>query len=505
MKISLLRNIRAVCSGPAFLLTALFLFPGVFLASSSQAQPPVPDSSGSKDVRQAYESFRHQVKPDGDGWSARNPGQRWSTSFDARGFLATPDSGTWTWGLELTAYGTAGRPDGKDSSRAIGHRAAVSIAENQIHYAWDNTLTEWFINDRRGLEQGWTLRTRPAGGGGPLQLTLQTRGPLRPASGSDPRQVAFTDPAGAPVLTYGGLKAWDADGNPLETRFETLPGGSGAFRIVVEDAAARYPVTIDPLAHQAYLKASNTGAWDRFGYAVALSGDTAVIGAPYEDSAATGVNGNQTSNAAADSGAAYVFVREGGVWTFQAYLKASNTGAGDYFGSSVALDGDTAVIAAVWEASAASGVNGDQASNAAAASGAAFVFVRSGSTWSQQAYLKASNTQSEDWFGSAVALDGNTAVIGAGFEDSAATGVNGDQTSNLAEDSGAAYVFLRSGSTWSQQAYLKATNTEAEDQFGLSVAVSGSLIAVGSPKEDSAAIGVGGAQTSNGARDSGAV
>ncbi|MES2466188.1 MAG: hypothetical protein V4675_02710 [Verrucomicrobiota bacterium] len=198
MKIPLLCNIHDVCSGRASLLPALFLLMGVFLPSSSHAQPPVPDSGGSKDVRQSYESFRHRVEPDGDGWAARNPGQRWSTSFDARGFLATPDSGTWTWGLELTGYGTAGRPGGKATTCAIGHRAAVSIAENRIHYAWDDTLTEWFINDRRGLEQGWTLRTRPAGGEGPLQLTLQTRGPLRPASGSDPRQLAFTNHARRP-------------------------------------------------------------------------------------------------------------------------------------------------------------------------------------------------------------------------------------------------------------------------------------------------------------------
>ncbi|MES2466189.1 MAG: FG-GAP repeat protein [Verrucomicrobiota bacterium] len=274
---------------------------------------------------------------------------------------------------------------------------------------------------------------------------------------------------------------------------------------MVEDAAARYPVTIDPLAHQAYLKASNTGAGDFFGHSVALSGDTAVIGAPYEDSAATGVNGNQASNATADAGAAYVFVRDGGVWTFQAYLKASNTDTGDYFGYSVALDGNTAVIGARYEDSAATGVNGDQTSNAAAFSGAAYVFVRSGSTWSQQAYLKASNTGEYDSFGVSVALDGNTAVIGAPAEDSAAIGVNGDQTSNAAPGAGSAYVFVRSGSTWSQQAYLKATNTGEDDAFGHSVAVSGSQIAVGAPLEDSEATGVGGDQTSNAALYSGAV
>ena len=131
------------------------------------------------------------------------------------------------------------------------------------------------------------------------------------------------------------------------------------------------------------------------------------------------------------------------------------------------------MIGAYTEDSAATGVNGNQADNSAFASGAAYVFVRSGSTWSQQAYLKASNTGPNDLFGASVAISGNTVVVGAFGEDSAATGVNGDQTSNSATDSGAAYVFVRSGSTWTQQAYLKASNTGASDFFGISTAISG--------------------------------
>ena len=95
------------------------------------------------------------------------------------------------------------------------------------------------------------------------------------------------------------------------------------------------------------------------------------------------------------------------------------------------------------EGSAATGINGDQASNAVSDSGAVYVFTRSGSTWSQQAYVKASNTDASDWFGFAVALsaDGNTLAVGAYREDSAATGINGDQASNAASNSGAVYVY----------------------------------------------------------------
>ena len=147
-----------------------------------------------------------------------------------------------------------------------------------------------------------------------------------------------------------------------------------------------------PIAQQAYLKASNTGAGDQFGYSVAVSGDTMVIAAPREASSATGVNGNQSDNTGYDSGAAYVFVRNGTKWTQQAYLKASNTGAGDYFGTSAAVSGDTVVVGANLEASNATGVNGDESDNTAYDSGAAYIFVRSETNWSQQAYLKASNT-----------------------------------------------------------------------------------------------------------------
>ena len=100
------------------------------------------------------------------------------------------------------------------------------------------------------------------------------------------------------------------------------------MQLEIDDRAARYPLTIDPLAQQAYLKASNTEASDDFGISVSISGDTVVVGARGEDSNATGVNGDQSNNLAIDSGAAYVFVRNGTIWTQQAYLKASNTGSG---------------------------------------------------------------------------------------------------------------------------------------------------------------------------------
>jgi len=257
-------------------------------------------------------------------------------------------------------------------------------------------------------------------------------------------------------------------------------------------------------SQQAYLKASNTETFDYFGYALAVSGDTVVVGAPLEDSQATGMNGDLTDNSAPNSGAVYVFVRNGTDWTQQAYLKASNTGASDYFGASVALSNDTLVVAAHQEDSGATGVNGNQSNDTAADSGAAYVFVRNGTNWSQQAYLKASNTGANDYFGISVALWGETLLVGAHLEASNATGVNGNQTSNSASESGAAYLFVRNGTNWTQQAYVKASNTGGGDNFGVSVGVSAGTMAIGAWYEDSNATGVDGNQNDNSATDSGA-
>jgi hypothetical protein len=256
-----------------------------------------------------------------------------------------------------------------------------------------------------------------------------------------------------------------------------------------------------------YFKASNTEALDGFGWSVAISadGNTLAIGTLKEDSAATGIGGNQSDNSAGDSGAVYLFARSGGVWSRQAYIKASNTGGGDGFGWSVALsgDGNTLAVGAQFEDSAATGVGGDQSDNSAEDSGAVYLFARGGGIWSQQAFIKASNTEVRDGFGGSVALsgDGNTLAVGA----------PGERIAVWAEDSGAVYLFAHSGGIWSQQAYIKASNTQTRDQrgdrFGTSVALSGdgSVVAVGVPLEDSASTGIGGDPADNSIESVGAV
>ena len=294
---------------------------------------------------------------------------------------------------------------------------------------------------------------------------------------------------------------------------------------------AQTPLASSPSIRQiAYLKASNADGSDHFacggslpghiGNAVAISSDgrTLAVGAPHESSGARGIDGNQNDNSLYNAGAVYVYVRRGDAWVQQAYLKASNSGRNDMFGLTVSLsrDGNTLAVAAPWEASAAVGVNGSQNDDSLPQAGAVYVFVRTGTRWSQQAYLKASNTGRKgsgddvegDQFGFSLALsgDGNTLAAGAIAEDSDATDVGGNQADDSAASSGAVYVFARAAGTWMQQAYVKSANSEAGDLFGYGVALSsdGSALAVAGYDEDGSGKGVNPAND-NGLNGSGAI
>ncbi|VVB62363.1 FG-GAP repeat protein [uncultured archaeon] len=189
-------------------------------------------------------------------------------------------------------------------------------------------------------------------------------------------------------------------------------------------------------------------ASDYFGYSVSLDGDTALIGAVDDDD-----NGNE-------SGSAYVFTRTGTNWTQQAKLLASDGVTDDLFGSSVFLSGDTALIGAVNDDD-----NGDQ-------SGSAYLFTRTGTNWTQLAKLLSADGTINDFFGSSVSLSGDTALISAHGDDD-----NGAQ-------SGSAYVFTRIGTTWKQQAKLLASDGAAEDYFSWSVSLSGDTALIGADGDD---------------------
>ncbi|MBI4996988.1 MAG: FG-GAP repeat protein [Rhodocyclales bacterium] len=271
-------------------------------------------------------------------------------------------------------------------------------------------------------------------------------------------------------------------------------GGGGGGGGVTSGANASTPAAAPVWGQEAYVKAPNAGAGDQFGIGVAIDGDTLVVGALGEASSQTTItNGTAASgdDSIAWAGAAYVFRRSGTNWVQEAYLKAPNAGNGDFFGESVAIDGDTVIVGASGEGSNQTTItNGATASadNSAASAGAAYVFKRTGTTWAQEAYLKAPNTGVGDEFGYSVAIAGDTIVVGAIAEDSNQTTITNGTTASgddLAADSGAAYVFKRTGSAWAQQAYLKAANAGANDQFGTSVAIYGDTVVVGALGEAS--------------------
>jgi hypothetical protein len=185
-------------------------------------------------------------------------------------------------------------------------------------------------------------------------------------------------------------------------------------------------------SQQAELTGSDGAAQDEFGWSVAVDGSTAVVGALQHTTA--GSNQHQ--------GEAYVFVESGGTWSQQAKLTASDGAFGDYFGFSVAVSGNTAIVGAAYR-------NGQE--------GAAYVFTDTAGTWSQQAELTASDGAPNHYFGESVAVDGSTAVVGA-------------------NDFNKAYVFAESGGKWSQQTELTASGSA---QLGLSVSVRGSTLVAG--------------------------
>jgi len=254
---------------------------------------------------------------------------------------------------------------------------------------------------------------------------------------------------GAPVTVTTTAPPVEVDG--------LVNGATYLVAVTAADGArasrASDPVVVTPTVpaspvDPAKLLAADGAAYDFFGREVAIDGDTVVVGAPQDDDKGT------------DSGSAYVFVRTGGTWTPQAKLVPADGTAGDRFGYAVAVDGDTLVVGAQWD--------DDKGTD----SGSAYVFTRTGATWTQQAKLLAADGAAYDDFGTAVAIDGDTVVVGAYKDD------------DKGADSGSAYVFTRTGGTWAQQSKLVPADGEVYDEFGYAVAINANTIVVGAHKDD---------------------
>jgi FG-GAP repeat len=393
-------------------------------------------------------------------YRAPNPAQRLNAYFtpgevhlaplkmsrESEADTQTSESSEWRARMKLVGYGYG------EHLLQVEAFAFLAAQKNRLEYRRAGLpLTEWYVNQAEGLEQGFTidapLGVKPEGAR--LRLALELTGDLRAEMAEEGRAIDLKLGNGEVALSYGGLYAYDANGQALPSQMQL---SEGQVILEVDDEKAVYPVTIDPFfTQQQKLVAYDGMADDMFGKSVAISGDTAVVGA-YGD-------GNYR-------GSAYVFVRSGSSWSLQQKLTASDGAADDLFGWSVAISGDTVVVGAT------------QFNFSNLGKGKAYVFVRSGATWNQQQILTASSGGGYigDQFGGSVAISGDTIVVGASGEDFYYT------------DQGSAYVFVLSGATWIQKQKLTASDfalaEAAGDRFGNSVAISGDTVVIGAFKDD---------------------
>ena len=368
------------------------------------------------------------------------------TRFSPQGVRITGETERerWSFGLSLVAWGR-----GADLVSVPAAPGVASSESDTRHEIRRGTLTEWYVEDEHGTEQGFTLAAPPAtSASGSLRLVLAVTGGFAGEVLDDERGACFTSPDGTTIVHYRGLRAWDAAGRELDAR---MAFADGELALLVEDQGACYPLTIDPwIWTQRAVLVVDERRWldQRFGGSVDIEGDTALIGTrgylPGPDFVRI----------------AHVYTRSGTVWTKEAELATSTGKAGDWFGFCVLLEGDTAVIGAPHDDD-----RGERA-------GAVYVFTRSGTTWTERAKLTAGDGEADDLFGAAVALDGDTLLVGAGDDDDMASGA------------GAAYVFRGAGALWSLEAKLTAADGEEYDRFGASVAIDGDTVLVGAPRDD---------------------
>src|SRR5579884_3212339 len=372
------------------------------------------------------------------GWRASNAKQRLAVTFASTGAVISVRGG-WI-GLGAVAVGRG------SALRALG-AVRLRVRSNRVVYQHPG-VGVWYANGPLGLEQGFSLTSRPAGAAQlPVTLAVRLTGTLRARlRGNGLLLVGGHD---RPRLRYDQLSVTDATGRRLPAR---LSLSYGWIEISIRDHGARYPLTVDPTVTQtAELTASDGAANDNFGSSVAVSGSTIVVGAPQHQ---VGSNTYQ--------GAVYVFTKPASGWanaTQTAELTASDGAANDNLGLSVAVSGSTIVA----------GAPGRQVGQ-----GAVYVFSEPASGWAngtQTAELTASDGAAYDQLGWSVGVSGSTVVAGANEH---WVGGNGYQ--------GAVYVFSEPASGWAdstETAELTASDGGASDGLGISVAVSGSTIVAG--------------------------
>jgi len=389
----------------------------------------------------------------GEGFRAENPKHVLTAELTRQG-VKVLTAGAY-WGLAWSGYGHG-------EVLEMGSPATPEAEANRVVYR-RGALTEWYVNGPLGFEQGFTIESPAATRAGLLTLAFTLSGDLTPSidSGGDALTLRRAD--GQTALRYSGLVAHDADGRELPAWLE-IEGRRLLLR--VNDAAARYPVVVDPIVQLAKLTASDGAQNDFFGFSVAISGDSVVVGAPFDE-----------IGTALNRGSAYVFVKPATGWataTETAKLTASDGLAGDNFGASVAISSNVVVVGAFGD-DIGTGFNRFNR-------GSAYVFVKPGTGWAnmtETAKLTASDgtggasdsDEFGDQFGNSVSISGDTVLVGA-FRDV----------------QGSAYVFVKPIAGWAgnltQTAKLTASDGTGGDEFGTSVAISGDTVVVGAPFDD---------------------
>ncbi len=393
----------------------------------------------------------------------------------------SPDISTYTVGLVFDATigltptaadaGTTILVNGTPVPSGSSHGVSLSPGTNMITltlFASNGTQGSYFLLVRRSIQEAYVKASNTESGDG---------------FGGTTEGINALNPGNAASVAVSGdwmaVGTWGEDSGLAGVQSDNNAVGSGAVYLF------RRVGTV--WSQEMYIKAPDIDANDQFGRAVAMDGDTLAVGAWGEDSSSA----TTPDEAASDSGAVYLYRYDGAAWNLEAYLKASPIAAGDRFGVAVALQGDVLVVGAA-------GHDGATVTN----SGAAFVFRRSGTTWTQEAVLKASTEMTDSFFGTSVALDGDAIVVGAWKE---TDGTVIDSPAPPTPESGAAYVFRRAGTSWTQEARFQPPAVENTDQFGWSVAICGDVVAVGAPLEDSGSTGINGDAANNTLSGAGAV
>jgi hypothetical protein len=357
-----------------------------------------PESAANLSLNIATVLHAFSFDKENETWSAYNYGERTGIVTRADGsVLFTNPHGS--FGMHLAGLGRGDAIMPVDTGTIVADGRKVELVRSGS--------SEWYINKDEGFEQGMTITKRPEGTGS-LRVLFDLSGTLVPVP--DGQNIVLSDQSG-PVLRYSGLKAVDATGHELPV---VLDSAGTRLSWEIDDRDALYPLIIDPtITEDKILSASDKADYNNFGYSVAVSGDTVVVGARY--AASGGI----------ERGQAYVFSRnQGGTnnWGLVMTLIASYQADGDWFGNSVAVSGDTVVVGA------------PDADSGGIERGQAYVFSRNqggSNNWGQVKILSASYQADNDYFGISVAVSGDTVVVGADSADSGGT------------NRGQAYVFLQ--------------------------------------------------------------